>query len=478
MDKISIDFTAPTGPVKQLNGVNNCPMRLKGGKRQGQPELHDIGVPYCRLHDTAGAWGGTHYVDIPNIFPDFDADENDPASYDFAFTDALLAELVAAGIEPFYRLGVTIENNWRVKAYNLEPPKDFAKWARICEHIVRHYNEGWADGYAWGLEFWEIWGEPENPPLWQGTREQYFELYRVTANHLKSCFPNIKVGGYGSCGLYAIDPESESERSEFFRSFLDWFDEFLAFVTAPATQAPLDFFSWHIYLTKSGPERIAAHAAYVRERLDRAGLAKTESYLDEWNDCSDAWSGGGFEAMKEMPGATAIAASFCVMQRAPIDKAMYYDALPSREYCGLFYFPGGPGHHLTPTYRSFQAFYELYKLGTAVASEAVGDKLYVLAAASGPAQAMLLVNRRDEEARIELEAAGAAGPFAVRLLDRDHPTLEPAGEWRPGDSCVLPAKSVLLLATEVPAASAPDAKAAPPTSRPDGIDDSVAKGRK
>ena len=94
MDKISIDFTAPTGPVKQLNGVNNCPMRLKGGKRQGQPELHDIGVPYCRLHDTAGAWGGTHYVDIPNVFPDFDADENDPASYDFAFTDALLAELV------------------------------------------------------------------------------------------------------------------------------------------------------------------------------------------------------------------------------------------------------------------------------------------------------------------------------------------------------------------------------------------------
>ena len=475
---LDIDLGAKGAPIKPLHGLNRIDPPSAWFDNPQYALMREAGIPFNRLHDLCQFCGGRTCADISSIFRDFDADENDPASYEFAFTDFYLEKVAATGAKPFFRLGETIENYApKIKPLHIVPPADMAKWARICEHIVRHYNEGWADGFAWGLEFWEIWGEPENPPLWQGTREQYFELYRVTANHLKACFPDIKVGGYGSCGLYAIDPERESERSEFFRSFLDWFDEFLAFVTAPATQAPLDFFSWHIYLGKSGPERIAAHAAYVRERLDRAGLAKTESYLDEWNDCSDAWSGGGFEAMKEMPGATAIAASFCVMQRAPIDKAMYYDALPSREYCGLFYFPGGPGHHLTPTYRSFQAFYELYKLGTAVASEAVGDKLYVLAAASGPAQAMLLVNRRDEEARIELEAAGAAGPFAVRLLDRDHPTLEPAGEWRPGDSCVRPAKSVLLLATEVPAASAPDAKAAPPTSRPDGIDDSVAKGR-
>ena len=28
------------------------------------------------------------------------------------------------------------------------PPKDYAKWARICEHVVRHYNEGW----GWGAD--------------------------------------------------------------------------------------------------------------------------------------------------------------------------------------------------------------------------------------------------------------------------------------------------------------------------------------
>ena len=84
----------------------------------------------------------------------------------FAFTDAYLKPLVEAGCKIFYRLGVTIENNWKIKAYNIYPPKDFAKWARICEHVVRHYNEGWAHGFKWGIEYWEIWNEPENLPMW------------------------------------------------------------------------------------------------------------------------------------------------------------------------------------------------------------------------------------------------------------------------------------------------------------------------
>ena len=44
-------------------------------------------IPYCRLHDCCGGWGGTHFVDVPNIFPDFDADENDANNYDFHYSD-------------------------------------------------------------------------------------------------------------------------------------------------------------------------------------------------------------------------------------------------------------------------------------------------------------------------------------------------------------------------------------------------------
>ncbi len=141
--------------------------------------------------------GGAHFVDVPNIFPDFDADENDPRNYDFTLTDEYIGSIVAAGTKIVYRLGITIDRG--TKKYHTLPPRDFAKWSRICEHIVLHCNEGWADGFEWNILDWEIWNEPENPPMWSGTCEEYYELYVTAAKHLKSRFPQLRIGGYGSC---------------------------------------------------------------------------------------------------------------------------------------------------------------------------------------------------------------------------------------------------------------------------------------
>ncbi|MBS6164375.1 MAG: hypothetical protein KH847_10965, partial [Clostridiales bacterium] len=163
--KIKVDFTKQTGKIKPMHAVNNVPcMPYDTHENNLFAKLQEAGVPYGRLHDTGGRFGGAHFVDIENIFPDFDADETDPASYDFAFTDRLLEEMVKYGIEPFFRLGATIENFHFLRAYHIYPPKDFHKWARICAGIVRHYNEGWAGGYHFGIRYWEIWNEPDNTP--------------------------------------------------------------------------------------------------------------------------------------------------------------------------------------------------------------------------------------------------------------------------------------------------------------------------
>jgi hypothetical protein len=37
--------------------------------------LKHAGIPYSRLHDTFGRFGAGEYVDISNIFKNFDADE-------------------------------------------------------------------------------------------------------------------------------------------------------------------------------------------------------------------------------------------------------------------------------------------------------------------------------------------------------------------------------------------------------------------
>ena len=133
--------------------------------------LTEAGIPFSRLHDVGGSFGGGRFVDIPNLFRDFDADETDPRNYDFTFTDHLITALVSAGVEPYFRLGTTIENQALMKAYRIYPPKDYQKWARICEHIIRHYTEGWADGFSYRIRYWEIWNEPEvqDKMMWMGS---------------------------------------------------------------------------------------------------------------------------------------------------------------------------------------------------------------------------------------------------------------------------------------------------------------------
>ena len=183
------------GRIKPMNCVNNGPVGNGFYNKAAR-------IPYARTHDTSYwlSYGGEHTVDISAIFPDFSKDENDPASYDFKVTDNYLKSLIDAGTEVFYRLGQRIEHT--VKKYNVYPPEDFGKWARVCEHIIRHYNEGWADGFHWNIKYWAIWNEPDLdagnkglPLMWGGTEEQFYDLYKTTALHLKKCFPDLMIGG-------------------------------------------------------------------------------------------------------------------------------------------------------------------------------------------------------------------------------------------------------------------------------------------
>ena len=100
--QLKIDLNQKIGKIKAMNATGQAPMG--GGIGFDNYKyfhlLSDICVPYVRLHDVGGLYGGYRYVDVPNIFRDFDADENDPKSYDFAFTDAYLAALAKNGLKP------------------------------------------------------------------------------------------------------------------------------------------------------------------------------------------------------------------------------------------------------------------------------------------------------------------------------------------------------------------------------------------
>ena len=382
-----------TSKIKELNGVNCAPYNKRVGDDQQRifKFFEYLGIPRSRLHDCCGTYGGTYFVDVPNIFRDFDADECDPENYDFHYSDEYIGAIIKTGANVVYRLGVTIE--WGSKKYTIAPPKDYAKWARICEHIVRHYNEGWANGHEWGIEYWEIWNEPENPPMWSGTKEEFFELYNVASKHLKSCFPNIKIGGYGSSGMYAVFMEG---LSDFYKSFPVWFVDFLEMVKRCG--CPLDFYSWHIYTDDLS--HIVKSAEFVREKLDEYGFTSCESHLNEWNYGAE---GKQFEDKDTMVGASFITAAFALMQKAPIDLAQYYVASQPSVYNGLLYMRTG---EFTPVAHAFHEFSGLFRSEGALEIVSNSSEPYAIAARDGELTRVLISNYRKAGSTVKLELPG------------------------------------------------------------------------
>lgn len=379
--ELTVDFEKILGKIKPLNGFNNAARQTGYGPLL--PAFRELHPTFVRLHDTCGKYGGAHYVDVPNLFPDFSADPDDPAAYDFTLTDHYLKPLVECGAEIFFRLGVTIEHE--PKKYRIFAPSDPAKWANVCEHIVRHYNCGWADGFFWHIRWWEIWNEPDGlapdvepygPPNWIGTAREYYELYRVTSNHLKACHPDILVGGYSSCYILGKFENGRWEPGDtsFFTGFLDY-------ITAEATRAPLDFFTWHGYLGTGNIEKIKLESSFVDETLNRYGFTDIPRIDAEWNcmvndaDTPD-YRTQYYINLRNEKGASHVAGALYLMQRCKVDIAMYYDAQLWCEYGGLFHVPS-----LSPSkaYFAFLQFDRLRRLGNWCESEQQGS-VYTLAA--------------------------------------------------------------------------------------------------
>ena len=413
MTTISVDPSSAIGPIKPMHAVNNGPVvpPVLGDQPRGNfEEYRAARIPYARTHDSVHCVaGGARTCDIAAVFPDFDADETDPRNYDFVFTDHYLDGIRRAGTQVFFRLGQSIEHG--PKKYGVLPPKDYAKWARVCEHVIRHYNEGWGWGVdtaqttrnvAWsnqfGIEYWEIWNEPDldpsdgerplNPRCWGGTTEEFFTFYETAAKHLKAAFPQLKIGGPALCGR------------------MDWGERFLRHCRDNAV--PLDFFSWHAYATD--PNKITARCDAYRALLDKYGFQKTESILNEWNyvkGWTDQWvytlevESGRFN----QKGAAFIMATMIDCQSKPLDMLMFYDSKVGTAMNALF-----DPVTLWPMkgYYPFYAWSKLAALGTQVACEVREPN--AAPAGGGPATGVALDKAASTPPASGVRAVAASGP--------------------------------------------------------------------
>lgn len=410
MERLIFNTKKTYGKFKILNATNGGPWHKRHADDQYRTNLEDYKkarIPYSRNHDSAvcGIYGGPYSHDITCIFPDFNADPYLPESYDFACTDEAILVCLDAGTETFFRLGQTIEHH--IKKHGTIPPKDFRKWAVICEHIIKHYNEAWANGYNLGIKYWEIWNEPDldddnspNKRCWGGTKEEFFEFYEIAAKHLKGCFPDLKIGGPALAWRE------------------DWAEEFL--LRARNNSIPLDFFSWHIYSDE--PKNITDRATRIKSMLVKYGFGEAESILNEWNYVK-GWCEEfvyTIECINGIKGAAFMMAVISEAQKSDIDMLMYYDTRPS-VFNGVFDFY---------TYRPLKGYYPLYWYGdfydltAEIRAENKIENIYSLAGVDTNGKVTAIItsysdndNAEDKEITVDF---GKDGKFDIYLLDSEH----------------------------------------------------------
>ncbi|WCJ57950.1 hypothetical protein NXS98_09430 [Fontisphaera persica] len=366
---VIVEASRTNGVIRPVHGVNLGPLCYRG-MVDLTAHHRELGVPYTRVHDVV--WVNAYAVDVSTIFRDFRQNPQDPASYDFACTDDYLAAITNAGSRIIYRLGESIEHTPR--KYRVHPPPEPRRWAEICLGIIRHYNEGWAQGFRHGIEYWEIWNEPDvRPAMWTGTDAQFFELYETTARAIKREFPRLKVGGPGLGGTGDF-VDGQFRPTAFATNFLAY---------CRARQAPLDFLSWHRYT--SDPWDIPRRAAAMRRLLDDYGFRDTESHFNEWNYLPrEDWrpmfkEGQGPEReawFREMSGPAGAAFAACVLthlQEAPVEVANFYTG--EIQGFGLFNFHGTPQKN----YYAFLAFRRMLDTPERVVTEGAPQGMTVLA---------------------------------------------------------------------------------------------------
>lgn len=415
MSTLKFDLTQKGNAFKILNATNGGPHHRRHANDQfcsNFEEYKAARIPYSRNHDSSyiSVYGGAHCHDINAIFPNFDADENDPASYDFTCTDENILATLEAGTETYFRLGQSIEHY--IKKYYIYPPKDYAKWARICEHVIRHYNEGWANGYELNIKYWEIWNEPDldsddatNKRMWVGTKAQFFDFFVVAAKYLKEKFPQYKIGG----PALAWNEE--------------WADEFLARMRKENVE--LDFFSWHIYCTE--PEKMIEKANRIQKILEKHGYEKAESILNEWNYVR-GWCEEfvySLKTIRGLKGAAFVLACMCEAQHSPIDMLMYYDTRSQSAFNGAF--DMRTKEPLKPYYPLLW-YGKFYDMQAEIPCSTKEENVYTLCGKDKEGKTLTVVDyytehetdAKEKEITLDFGEAKADAKYEIYLLDETH----------------------------------------------------------
>ena len=171
----------------------------------------------------------------------------EPRTPNFSPALAGLEALTSRGLIPFVQLSFFPA---AVSPSPTLPPASLDAW----QALVRTFLDTLAADPRFGPDamraWFEVWNEPNIPVFWQGTFEQYLDLYRATSAAVRASGHAICLGGPALAWLPASDPAAGAPLMRRFLQFLH--DE-------PAVQC--DFLSFHAKGTWINPAQGAAEPA-------------------------------------------------------------------------------------------------------------------------------------------------------------------------------------------------------------------------
>ena len=233
---------------------------------------------------------GFEYIRFHGLFHDdmavYDEDENGHPVLWFGYIDKLFDFLLSVNIKPFVELGfmpgkiATAKNTVFWWQANGCPPTDYGKWHYLVNETVKHLTEryGIDEVKTW---YFEVWNEPNLGSFFRGTQEEYFKLYEVSVDAVKSVCYDYRVGGPSTSGAD-------------FREGLGYLKAFIDFCNCK--KLPVDFFSAHPYptcwaLDEEGTERMGYISKEIcnefldniKNIVDNSPYPNAEIHLTEWN---------------------------------------------------------------------------------------------------------------------------------------------------------------------------------------------------
>lgn len=261
------------GMFKECIGAGRANEGLRADWQQQLAEVKkDCDFKYIRMHGLL--------TDDMGVYKE---DKDGKPMYSFQYVDALYDYLLEIGIKPFVELSFmpnALASGSKTVFWwkgNITPPKDYNKWADLIKALVSHFTEryGAEEVKTW---YFEVWNEPNlKDGFWSSTQDEYFKLYKYTAEAVKSINQDYKVGGPATAGAAWVPETIE------FCAKNNVPIDFIATHQYGVTQGFLDQYGTAGTILAKNPYSVADCIINSRKEISKSSKPNLELHYTEWS---------------------------------------------------------------------------------------------------------------------------------------------------------------------------------------------------